>query len=463
MRSFGVVGSGIAGLLTAHGLRKAGHAVTLYSDRTPQQWLTESRPTGTAARFELALDWERELGLNHWEHAAPRGQGVHLSFGQKKKNRLLTLCGQLRGNYFQAVDVRLQSARWMEDLEKRGGRVVIEKVDPARLDQLSAQHDLVIVAGGRADMAALFPRDAARSAYSAPQRKLAMIMARGAPLGFPGVPFLPVKFNFFESYGECFWVPYFHKDVGPSWSLLFEAKPGGPLDRFDGCQSGDEVVARAKEVIADVLPWDSAWAAGLQLADPNGWLVGGFAPTVREPVARLPSGRVVLGMGDTVMSLDPIAGQGANNGAKMSRNFVESVAAHDGALDEPFLRASFERFYQRHGKAGMAFSNLLLEPITPAAKSMLIAQYGCNGESGDGRQLIADTFIANFVDPQAHLQLFTDPAAAAQFIRECTGKSVPAASLSSGLRIARGQLRQLFGLDPQHPLAEQSASVAAFS
>jgi len=51
MRPIAIVGSGIAGLVAAHGLRRAGYGVTLYSDRTPEQWLNESRPTGTAARL----------------------------------------------------------------------------------------------------------------------------------------------------------------------------------------------------------------------------------------------------------------------------------------------------------------------------------------------------------------------------------------------------------------------------
>ncbi len=67
MRKIAIIGSGQAGLVCAHGLRKAGHSVTLYSDRTPEAWLNQSRPTGAAARFWPTLDYERELGLNHWE------------------------------------------------------------------------------------------------------------------------------------------------------------------------------------------------------------------------------------------------------------------------------------------------------------------------------------------------------------------------------------------------------------
>ena len=76
MRNIAIIGSGQAGLLAAHGLIDAGYKVTLFSDRTAEQWLNESRPTGTAARFHNSLEFERELGLDHWEKEAPKGEGV---------------------------------------------------------------------------------------------------------------------------------------------------------------------------------------------------------------------------------------------------------------------------------------------------------------------------------------------------------------------------------------------------
>lgn len=37
MRRIAIIGSGIAGLLCAHALVKAGHAVTVFSDRTAEK------------------------------------------------------------------------------------------------------------------------------------------------------------------------------------------------------------------------------------------------------------------------------------------------------------------------------------------------------------------------------------------------------------------------------------------
>jgi 2-polyprenyl-6-methoxyphenol hydroxylase-like FAD-dependent oxidoreductase len=449
-RRIAIVGSGQAGLLAAHGLVQAGHEVTLYSDRSAAQWLHGSRPTGTAARFELALAYERELGLAHWEDVAPKGRGAHLTFCPERGNRLVTMTGRA-ATYFQAIDLRLQSHRWMNDLEAAGGRIVVGKVDPDRLDAIAAEHELVLVATGRGPLAELFPKNAERSVYDRPQRKLAMMVVTGAAQAIPGAPFLPAKFNCFAPYGEVFWVPYYHRDHGATWCLLFEAKAGGPMDRFDGCTTGDQVVATAKKVIRELMPWEMAWAADIEIADPDGWLVGSVTPAVREPVARLPSGRVVMPLGDTAISLDPIGGQGANLGNKLARHIVAAVAAApDARFDAGWMTRTFEAFWADHGAATVTFNNVFLEPPTAAGKLLLISQYGSDGVSDSPKQRIANAVFANFVDPRRITNAFIDPGAARKLIGELSGHSWRREYFGGALRVGAGQLRRAFGTGPAH-------------
>lgn len=450
VRRIAIIGSGIAGLLTAHGLRRAGHAVTLYSDRTSAQWLEESRPTGTAVRFGDATSYDRELGLAHWDDMAPRMMGGTLTICLRPRNRLLVLNGRTTAPAV-AVDLRMISARWMQDLEERGGRVEIGPVSLDRLDQIAAQHDLTVVAVGRGELCQLFPRDPERSVYEVPQRNLCMVIARGDPAAFDGVSSPPAVLNAVEPAGEVFWFPYLHKDHGPTWNLLLEAKPGGPIDRFGGVRNGEEALRIACEVVSEMFPWNSAWTKGLRLADPNGWLVGSVLPSIRGPVGRLPSGRIVTGVGDTLMSLDPVAGQGANNGTRMARHLVNAVCARgDGPFDEAWMTATFERFYEDHGRHTVRFTNLFLEPVTYPMQLLLMAQYGSDGIRSDVPQRIADALLHNFEDPRQLTDSMVDPRQARQTIAE-NGGTWPFTVLRGALGVAREQVRQAVGLTPRHP------------
>lgn len=421
MRKIAIVGSGIIGLIAAHALRRRGYAVTLYSDRTAAQWLHESRPTGTAARFEMALSFERELGLNHWDDVAPHGEGVFLTFCPTLHKPLIELRGRQRAP-FQAVDMRLQCHRWMNDFD---GELVIESVNVERLDTIAARHDLTIVAAGKADLAQLFARDESRCTYDAPQRNLTMVIGTGR-MAVDDCPFIPVKFEFLGTDGEIFIVPYYHKDRGPSWNVVIEARPGSRIDRFGEVKSGDEALAMAKKVVRELFPWSADWVEAMELADPNGWLVGRTTPAVRKPVGKLPSGRIVTPLGDTAIAYDPIAAQGANSGVKQTRHLVEAIAARgDEPFDALWMNDTFDAFWNEHGKAACTFNNMFLEPIPDPAKEILIAQSGSDGRADDdsGPQKIANAFFANFDDPRLLTPAFLDMQRARAFIAETTGRS----------------------------------------
>jgi 2-polyprenyl-6-methoxyphenol hydroxylase-like FAD-dependent oxidoreductase len=450
-RKFAVVGSGIVGLCMAHGLRKRGHDVTLYSDRTAAQWLNESTPTGGAGRFRGAVELERDLGLSFWERETPMVGGVHLTMSTSAKNRVLTAVAAVEGPAM-AIDMRPQIHRWMNELEARGGRVVVGAVDVARLDAIAGENDLTFVAVGRGPLCNLFERDRARSLRDEAPRHLAMAIVRGAPMRIEGVPFLPVKFNISPEEGEVFWNPYLHKDGSGTWVFLIEAKRGGGFDRFRGVKDGTELVERMKGFIRERLPWEHTWAKDVVLADPRGWLAGEIVPSIRDPVATFGSGHSVLALGDTAMSMDPCAGQGANNGARMVRSYLESIDARGAdPFDAAWMRSAFERFYADTGERTFAFSDLLTQPMEQAGQDLLIAQYGSTGRGSSREQRIANAIAENFVDPRTLTHCFVDQKASRAFIRKTVGGSARLHLLKKKLAIGREQLRQAIGLPPRHP------------
>src|SRR5207237_9059121 len=112
----------------------------------------------------------------------------------------------------------------------------------------------------------------------------------------------------------------------------------------------------------------------------NGYIVGTVTPTVREPVGRLPGGQIVMPLGDTAISMDPVGGQGANLGNKAVRHLVAAIAADpDVAFDAAWMTTTFEAFWADPGAPTVAFNNVLLEPMTAAGKLLLMSQYGCDG------------------------------------------------------------------------------------
>jgi len=241
---------------------------------------------------------------------------------------------------------------------------------------------------------------------------------------FADVPFSIAKFNVLEGLGESYWTPYFHKDGKPIWNLVFEAKPGKSLDRFQDAGSGHDVLRIAKDVIRDMMPWDHAWIANATLADDNSWLVGAITPVVRDPVAKTASGRPIVPLGDAYMGFDPLGAQGANMGNRLAETLVAAIVARkDGAFDPDWIRTTYDAFYARWGAPAMRWTELLLSPMGPAARYFFLAQRGADGGTvgGTPRQRLADAFADNFDDPAELVDTLSDFGRTRRWVSDVMG------------------------------------------
>jgi len=100
----------------------------------------------------------------------------------------------------------------------------------------------------------------------------------------------------------------------------------------------------------------------IELTDENGTLAGRFAPTVRKPVCRLPSGNFALGMADVVATNDPITGQGSNTASKAAAIYMKRILERGSQpFDARWMQETFDIFWD-YAQWVVKWTNSLLVP-----------------------------------------------------------------------------------------------------
>ena len=263
------------------------------------------------------------------------------------------------------------------------------------MDGIAKRADLTLLAAGKGEVGQLIPRDPVRSVYDRPQRLLAMGIVEGVEHPCPDRSDIrPVKFNFFADAGEYFWVPYMHKEVGPTWCWLLEAKPGSYLDCMADVRSAADANVAMKNLIKTFAPyeWPHVQAMRPVAGDEQAWLKGAFAPTVRAASARLPGG-LVIPVGDTAITFDPIGGQGGNCAHRHAKFVADAIVARGAAeFDEAWASDLRDDFWNDHARDAYAFNNILLEPLTEAGQIVL-------GYASQNRAFANEHFIGNMASP----------------------------------------------------------------
>jgi hypothetical protein len=405
MSSILIVGAGQAGLQLGLGLLRQGHEVTVVSNRTPED-IRDGRVMSSQCMFDAALQHERDLDLNQWESECPTIDGISLTVpAPDGSGKAIDWASRLDG-YAQAVDQRVKFAGWMGELERQGGRIVIHEVGVEDLERYSQENELVIVAAGKGEIVRLFERDESRSPYEQPMRALALTYVTGMT---PRPEYSAVCFNLIPTVGEYFVFPAL-TTTGLCEIMVFEGIPGGPMDCWGDVTTPAEHLAKSKWILETFLPWEAERCRNVELTDPNGILAGRFPPTVRKPVAELPSGRVVLGLADSIMLNDPITGQGSNNAAKMAAAYLEAIAQHDGPYDRAFMEGAFETFWNDYGQFTTAWTNALLSPPPEHVLKLFTA--------GNESTEIAHRFANGFDDPRDFFEWFMFPDKAEAYMAE---------------------------------------------
>ncbi|MEV0254267.1 styrene monooxygenase/indole monooxygenase family protein [Streptomyces sp. NPDC050732] len=405
MRKILVVGAGQSGLQIALGLQAQGYEVTLMSNRTADE-IRSGRVMSTQCMFHTALQHERDIQANFWESQAPKIEGVGVSVAGPDSSRVIDWVGKLDG-YAQSVDQRVKMAGWMETFAQRGGQLVIHGAAVSDLDYFARTYDLVLVSAGKGELVSMFERDASRSPFDAPQRALSVAYVHGLGPRPEHPEFDAVRCNLVPGVGELFVMPTLTTS-GRADILFWEGIPGGPLDVFQGVKDPSEHLALTLELLEKFLPWEYARATKVELTDAGGTLAGRYAPTVRKPIGRLPSGGLVLGVADVVVANDPITGQGSNSASKCAASYISSIVEHgDKPFDAEWMQSAFDRYWDT-AQWVTKWTNAMLGAPPEHVLNIL----GAAGQL----QPVADRFANGFNDPADFENFFFDPEKAAAYL-----------------------------------------------
>ncbi|GAA4211708.1 styrene monooxygenase/indole monooxygenase family protein [Actinocatenispora rupis] len=407
MRRILIVGAGQCGLQLGLGLLAAGYEVTIMSARTPEE-IRAGWPTSTQAMFEQALNTERAQGLNLWDDPAPKINGMHIAVAMPPGTMAMSIIAHLNSPG-QSTDQRVKFPAWLELFEERGGTVIYQGVTTGDLDGLTAllRYDLTIVAAGKGELTALFDRDVDRSPFTVPQRGLSVAYVHGLAPN-PSYPERSGAFNGIPGLGEMFAIPGYTLS-GECDILFFEAVPGSPADIWQKRLPPDEHLSLMVKQAREYAPWLGERCDNVELTDGKATLSGRYTPVVRRPVAQLPSGGLVLGAGDVVISNDPVTGQGANGAAKMAAAYLAAIVAHgDKPFDREWMERTFADFWETSGQWATMWTNGMLGEMPEHAARILM--------KATTHTPTADRFVNGFSDPSDFQHFFFTPEAADAYL-----------------------------------------------
>lgn len=402
MADIGIIGSGIAGLQLGLALQQHGIPATIYSERTPDQQRARQL-SNLVLRNGCTRERERQLGVNHWD--SPHHDVGCISMCLRLQ-RELVFSGRLP-SAAHGVDMRLYWGQLLEDFSARGGRVVIRTFQPDELAGLAAQHDLVVVASGRASLSTIFPRVAEHSPYTSPQRLVVAGIFRGIAYSEPRA--LDVIAN--PGQGEILAMPY--QSFEPDATGIGILVVGGQLEplrhlRYDDDPRG--FVAALLGMLRELTPSfaERIDERTFDLTRPQDLGYAAITPTVRRSFVELSNGRYALALGDAHVVIDPLTGQGANNASHAAAVLCEAIRGADG-----FDRAFCERVEREICSYVVPVSdacNARLQPAPPHYRELLAA--------AARDQSIADLYGHGYNHPDQFWEIASSPERTAALLGE---------------------------------------------
>lgn len=248
-----------------------------------------------------------------------------------------------------SVDQRLKMAVWLENFQQQGGTLRFAELSQSDMEAVANEFDLTIVCAGkfRGDLGNLFPRDAERSRHDQAQRIGAVVSIRGRQqeLSTAGSAAFE-EWSVVPGIGDFFAIPAF-SERGPCHVVCMEGFVGGPLDRFANVRQPQQILQLTRDIFERWLPWERGRWDEVTLTDEGGAICGGFAPTVRHPIATTTNGRSIMAFGDAFVLLDPLTAQGANMHLKNIPLLLDQIDRASGRFDRDWMEETTDLIWER--------------------------------------------------------------------------------------------------------------------
>lgn len=418
MRKIAIIGGGLAGFHAAFSLQQAGgYDVTVYTNRTAEQ-LQTGRMLSMAAPFRWVLERESSLGINFWEEVDARAEGfdMHIKDPAGSGKDLFRLTGKFPdGLYALGIDYRLKFSTWMNEWERRGGKLVVRDISVTDLEEIAAGNDLTLVVTGRGPLSQIFDKDEDRSTHNLPPLPSAAIFLSGPKVSsrqpWEDVPFSPLRFDILPGVGDVFSWP-FYTEAGICRGFAFQSTtPGGPFDAGKDRQTAAAFLKFSREATDKLIPDNGFLFDGATIPDEGAWLYGPTEPMVRQPVKQLANGAWVWGMGDAAMIQDPYAGQSGNNAVRMTDLYVRHILERgDAPYESDWMQSVWDEHWEQYGKFAFRFCTLLQDAPN---KALMTVQMAAARDPA-----IAQAFVGWFGYPPNAWPYIEDEQAAKRFVAE---------------------------------------------
>jgi hypothetical protein len=181
-------------------------------------------------------------------------------------------------------------------------------------------------------------------------------------------------------------------------------------------------LAVAKRLLEEFLPRMYERCRHAEPMDPTGFLLGGLTPVVREPVGQLPSGRLVLGIGDALVVNDPLTAPGANSAAWAADAYLTAIRAHgDAPYNRAFMEQTFDDFWNSCMRFVTEWNNMLVSGMPDHVLRVLMA--------ANEVPAIRERFVNGFSNRADYFDWLATPDQAAAYLQQVEASS--AATVSS--------------------------------